>query len=108
MGVAHLALDGKNAEDASIFVEWQIFAGPLQVEVAVPFAPGELVSAEEAVRSGLKDVLSADLPPLNEWKVVRSAVYSLFPSKAVLQRVKAVQRVKSALRRYSSSFGGQS
>ena len=104
MGVAHLALDGKNAEDASIFVEWQIFAGPLQVEVAVPFAPGELVSAEEAVRSGLKDVLSADLPPLNEWKVVRSAVYSLFPSKAVLQRVKAVQRVKSALRRYSSSF----
>lgn len=104
MGVAHLALEDKNAEDASIFVEWQIFAGPLQVEVAVPFAPDELVSAEEAVRDGLKAVLSADLPPLNEWKVVRSTVYSLFPSKAVLQRVKAMQRVKSALRRYSSSF----
>ena len=104
VGVAHLTLDDQNTEDASIFVEWKIFAGPLQVEVAVPFAPDELVSAEEALRNGLKAVLSADLPPLNEWKVVRSAVYSLFPSKAVLQRVEAMQRVKSALRMYNESF----
>lgn len=92
---SHLNL---KTEGESVCVKWVINAGPLQVDVTVPFAVTELVDAETSIRQGLANVLKEDLPPFKEWIVDDAAAYGNFFPLKLIDRVEQVRDVGTALR----------